>query len=390
MYPLHLATFMTSLLLGGVLFLSEPASAQQSKGISRSERWERLKSLQQSSQSLESQLSSADSEESIYVSAADGRDTNSCGTRKRPCHTVTQGLKRAREIQTGAKAKTIELVNIEIAPGTYAESVTVKLNWIRLRGAGAGASLIQSRSGPAVLVQSAHPVIFEGLTLAAMDGTSSALHVVDIAFISVSNCEFRDSRRGIGLFTGSSALVTDSTFVNNLRGIAASDGVSAIVEGLTITGISSTQGSGIGIGDGVIGVHDTTISQTQVAIEILKASLYTFGGLLLTNNSFGVSSTESGLVELLGGATITNNSDTGIHLEASSTGIIGSVTINNNGTGISVIGNSYLDLAGTEVKSNTTGLFFDLFGKGVLRQVDVSNNTTNTQTTRGGEFFIES
>ena len=121
------------------------------------------------------------------------------------------------------------------------------------------------------------------------------------------------------------------------------------------------QGSGISFADGVLGVHDTTISQTRLGI-MLEASMYSFGGLVLTNNSFGISSTR-GLVELIGSATITNNTDTGIHLEASSTAIIGSATINNNGTGISVIGNSYLDLAGGEVKSNTRGLFSDLFGK---------------------------
>ena len=54
-----------------------------------------------------------------------------------------------------------------------------------------------------------------------------------------------------------------------------------------------------------------------------------------------------------------------------------------------VNGNSYIDIGNSEVKFNNLGIGFDLFGKGVLRQVDVSSNTSNTQTSRGGEFFSE-
>ncbi len=366
------------------------ASAQEKDGLAYNTQLDpsvKLRHLRESLQSLEVTLASTDSEESVYISATEGRDSDSCGTQNQPCLTVTQGLKRAREIQTGPKAKTIELINIEIAPGTYTESVVVKLDWIRLRGAGAGASLIQSPSSSAVFVSSSQPVLFEGLTMAAPG--RAALVAVENSFIKVNNCEFRDSRSGIGQDNSSSASISASTFSNNLHALTVSNGSTALVSDLVITGQSVTQGTGVSVADAsVVALQNVSISQTQRAVAVCcSSSCYTFGGLNITNNTIGIDVTSS-LLELLD-SLVNNNSVVGLRLDLGASALIVFGTLNNNGTGITVNGNSYLDLGGSEVKFNNLGVAFDLFGKGVLRSANISNNTTNTQTSRGGEFFVE-
>lgn len=383
----RLATFMTSFLLCGILFWPVTASAQQSNDASRSNRLERLRSLRQSFQSIETQLASVDTEESIYVNAAEGRDIDRCGTQSQPCRTITQGLKRAREIQTGPRAKDIELINIEIASGTYAESVEVKLNWIRFRGAGAGASVIQSPAGSAVTVLAAQPVFFEGLTMRAQN--AAGLGGAGGSFISVSGCEFRDSKNGIALFTQSVAEVSSSTFTNNRNNsVFAISGSIVILLDSVITGQSTNQGTGVVLGDGGMAeLQNVSISQTRTAVSIgPTASLFTFGGVNITNNRVGCFVAGSSYLELTD-STVSNNSEVGISLDVGASAGISRVTVNNNGTGIMVNGNSFLRTEGGEVKFNTIGISFDFFGKGMLLQLDISNNNTNTQTSRGGEFF---
>ncbi len=384
----RLSTFMTSLLFCGLLFGSEPASAQPSNDASRSERKERLRNLKQSFKSMETQAANADTEESVYVNATSGRDTDSCGTQTKPCLTITQGLNRAREIQTESRTNDIKFINIEIAAGTYAESVAVKLNWIRLRGAGAGVSMIQSPGGPAVIVSSAQAVLFEGLTMSSLNSTG--LGAANHSFIGVSGCEFRDSRTGIVLFTESSAEVTSSTFSNNSNGVVAINSSTALLFNSVITGQSTNQGSGVTIGDGGMGeLQNVSISQTRTGVAVWpNATLFTFGGLNISNNRVGCFVAGSSYLEL-SGSTVSNNSSVGVLLDLGSSAGIFSMILNNNGTAISVNGNSYVDIGNSEVKFNTLGIGFDLFGKGVLRQVDVSNNASNTQMSRGGEFFSE-
>ncbi|MEO8436495.1 MAG: right-handed parallel beta-helix repeat-containing protein [Pyrinomonadaceae bacterium] len=297
-------------------------------------------------------------------------------------------MKRAREIQTESKTTDIKLINIEIAAGIYAESVAVKLSWIRLRGAGAGVSMIQSPGGPAVLVSSAQPVFFEGLTMSSLNSTG--LGAINDTFIGVSGCEFRDSRTGIALFTQSSAEVTSSTFSNNNNSVVAVASSTALLFDSVITGKSTNQGSGVIIGDGGMGeLENVSISQTRTGVAVYpNATLFTFGGLNISNNRIGCFVAGSSYLEL-SDSTVSNNSSVGVLLDLGSSAGMFSMTLNNNGTAISVNGNSYVDIGNSEVKFNNLGIGFDLFGKGVLRQVDVSNNTSNTQTSRGGEFFAE-
>lgn len=326
------------------------------------------------------------SEAFVFVDATSGIDTTNCGSSAQPCRTISQGLQRAREIRSGAHAGSVERVTIEIRPGTYAESITVKLNGVRLRGAGTSLSSIVSPAGIAVLVSSALPVEFEGLTLVSQD--SSALHVVNNSAVAVRNCQFRDSRRGAGIFTGSVAQISSSTFSNNRVGIAASDDFSLILEGLVITGVSRAQGSGLNVGDGVVGIHNSTISQTGTGIRSFQAGVYTLGGLTVANNGVGILTAAHSDLELLGETTITGNG-TGVFVDDESFAILFGATVENNGTGIHVEGNSYLRLEESIVRLNTTGVFFDLFAKGVFRQADVGNNGTDTATNRGGAFFTE-
>jgi len=167
------------------------------------------------------------------------------------------------------------------------------------------------------------------------------------------------------------------------------NGSTALVSDLTIIGQSVTQGFGVAVSDAsVAALQNVSINQTRTTVSVCcSSSCYTFGGLNITNNSIGIEVTSS-LLELLG-STIKNNSLFGVRLDLGSSAVIVFGTLNNNGTGISVNGNSYLDLGGGEVKFNNRGIAFDLFGKGILRSANISNNTTNTQTSRGGEFFVE-
>lgn len=177
-----------------------------------------------------------------YMLTPQQGDNNTCGKQNRPCQTITQALKRARETQLGPRGKDIDLINIEIARHLY-RIFAVKSNWIRFRGAGTGVSIIQSPSGSAVFVSSSQPVLFEGLTIKAQG--AFALVATDNSFINVSGCEFRDSRGGITLLNSSSARIFDSAFSNNQNGLGVSNGSTALVSDLTIAGQSVTQGFGV-------------------------------------------------------------------------------------------------------------------------------------------------
>jgi hypothetical protein len=80
----------------------------------------------------------------------------------------------------------------------------------------------------------------------------------------------------------------------------------------------------------------------------------------------------------------------GLSLEIGSTAEFLDTTIERNGVGVSVRGSSYLDLGHCKIKSNTKGVVFDLFGKGLLHRITFSDNITDTETNRGGDFCIES
>jgi hypothetical protein len=63
--------------------------------------------------------------------------------------------------------------------------------------------------------------------------------------------------------------------------------------------------------------------------------------------------------------------------------------IEHHGTGVSATGNSYVDLESCQIKSNTNGVVFDLFGKGLLRGTSFDGNGTDTAKSRGGDYYTQ-
>lgn len=327
-------------------------------------------------------------ESSVYVNTATGKDNPACGSSAHPCQTIIQGLQRAREIQAENAAGTLRMINIEIAAGIYTEGVLLNLNWIRLRGAGPGLSTINSTSGPAIVIGSAQPVEIEGLTLIRSNG--NALHATNGAVFSVVNCAIQDSRNGIWIANGAVGYVSFTTFTNNLNGATGINGSVLSLVDVTITGISSAQGAGFTLADNSMGAFQrTSISQTETAVGLLYSEAYSFGGINLNNNNYGFAIRSNSHLEVSGG-TISNNSVAGLSLEIGSTAEFLDTTIERNGVGVSVRGSSYLDLGHCKIKSNTKGVVFDLFGKGLLHRITFSDNITDTETNRGGDFCIES
>jgi nitrous oxidase accessory protein NosD len=325
-------------------------------------------------------------ESSVYVNTTTGTDRPACGSSANPCQTIIQGLKRAREIQAGNRAGTLEMINIEIAAGTYAESVLINLNWIRLRGAGPGVSTINSTGGSAIVIWFAQPVEIEGLTLIYSGG--HALYATSSAVFSVTNCAIQDSRNGIRVVSAV-GYVSFTTFTNNLNGATGINGSVLSLADVTITGISSAQGVGFLLGDNSMGAFQrTSISQTGTAVALLYSEAYSFGGINLNNNNYGFAIQSNSHLEVTGGD-ISNNSVAGLSLEIGSTAILYGTTIASNGVGVSVRGSSYLDLEQCKIKFNTKGVMFDLFGKGLLHKITFSENGTDTETTRGGAYYEE-
>ena len=113
---------------------------------------------------------------------------------------------------------------------------------------------------------------------------------------------------------------------------------------------------------------------------------YSFGGNNLSNNQYGFAIQSNSHLEVSGG-NISNNSVAGVSLDIGSTALFYGTTIESNGVGVSVMGDSYLDLEGCSINSNTTGVTFDLFGKGLLRGTSFSANGTDRTTNRGGDYY---
>lgn len=341
-------------------------------------------------EALQLQQQAPGGEATVYVEEATGIDTPQCGSQAQPCRSITQGVKRARQIQEEDRSGTVILVNVEVGAGTYAEGVDIKFGWIRLRGAGVGMSTIANPSGYAVYIQAGIPVFLEGFTLSGTAGLGT-VQAWDEAGVDIQDCEFRDSPRALYVLAGSRAAVRNTTFSNNHESAIGDQHTQLFMRNVVITGDGLAGGSGFTLYDNSVGtIQNTTISQTEVAVTLIGSEVWNFpvgSPATLTNNAIGLYMQGNSLADF--GATISNNTDSGVVVEDDSVAILRRSTVSSNGTGIHVTGNSYLNLVRTTVTGNDTGIFFDLFSHGVLRLSTMSGNTTDIATDRGGAFFTE-
>lgn len=254
---------------------------------------------------------------------------------------------------------------INIAAGTYNESLSIVDKRIVLSGAGSGSTIIDG-GGAAGVVTIEHTSAANISNMTIQNGING-ISTIDRSNLELDGAVVRNcSYRGVQIDKNSNGQVSNSTISNNGRdGLAAIRNSSVYIEGNVTT--NNNGGSGLflflngtalldtatftsnGNGENGIGVHHT--SGLYISASTLSMANNVFRGMELSSNSSAGISNDSGL-------TVTDSQKDGIGVfNTSVVNSRGAITVQRitAGSGINVSESSNLVLNGNVLVTDTSG-----------------------------------
>jgi hypothetical protein len=285
----------------------------------------------------------------LYVNGGAGIDKTGCGTLAKPCKTISYTVYNSAQQNNNSQ--------INIAAGTYPESIVINNKNISLSGAGVN------------------------LTFIVGNNTNAAISAFGPAFVKITNLSVNNGNPGIAV--NSAIMKITNTYVgNNSFGIQVQSNSSldfqgGIVESNTIHGISVTQNSSANIGSSTItsnngnginvdmsssvNIANSNLTSNNIGMLVMYGSSASIQGSTVSNNMlWGMNATGTSSLRLSGGNKIKSNAANGVMIEQNSqltiqrhpsTTIMDEISLN-SGDGIEIGDNSSLNMFDGIIKSN--------------------------------------
>ena len=293
----------------------------------------------------------------FFVDQLVGTDQTICGDQVQPCKTIGYAVIN--------KARTDSHSVINIAAGTYNESVVIDKKNVSLIGAGNTATIIAGDSNQPT-INAIGPANIDMSNLAVRNGDPGIRGAA--VTMSLQHLAVENNADGIYLEGNSSLYLRQSAVQSNSAdAITLTQNSSVDISG-TVTG---NAGSGINIfSSSTANISDSTITNNQGdGIKLASSATANIGNSNISSNQQGIFAI-AGSSASVGDSTISNNMQTGIHVSGhSSFRLGGGNKVQSNGDGVNVQQNSQITI---QANSSATDLISLNNGVGV----GVGNNSS--------------
>ncbi len=321
----------------------------------------------------------------IYVDSATGDDDKGNGTEKKPFKTITKALSVAYSEDT-----------IKVGPGTYNESLYIRIDRLFIEGSGSDNTVINGDTSSEHTIDAAYNdfLYISGCTISG--GLWNAIRFFSVHRGIVVDCVIRDSGgKGIFVTYNSSAWIYNCEIRNNLlSGVRSHASSNAYLFNCIISENASEGGFGARATDNAsLGLYDCEVKNHSVwGIAIGHNSHLYMSGCSVHHNQIGLFVTTGGVADLFHVGEdernqIYENTERGITVSHGAAAQIENADIvNNNEIGVEATYAGLLWLhSGIEIRGHEIGVEVNAFGTAFVQDVLVTGNTVGVRVIEGGQ-----